>query len=226
MEFRKNKWRLLAFLVLVMFLYTMWNVRESDEPDPGLTNGDFIRFHVIANSDSEEDQALKLRVRDGLLEKINGDLAVEAMARADAEAETAGMSLEQSRDYIESHLAEIETAAAEIISQAGYDYPVSAELGVRFVPEKTYNNVVFPAGNYEALNVTIGTGEGQNWWCVLFPPLCLIGAEPPEELDADLLAMEAGLDPKYRELFDAAGSGKKTPLRLEFKTLNYLKRID
>lgn len=226
MEFRKNKWKLLALFVMAVFLYTMWNVQGSEEQESGLTNGDFIRFHVIANSDSDEDQELKLQVRDGLLEKINGDLAVEAMARAGAEDETAGMTLEQSRDYIQSHLGEIESAAAEIIRQAGYDYPVSAELGVRFVPEKNYNNVVFPAGNYEALNVTIGEGAGQNWWCVLFPPLCLIGAEPPEEMDADILAMKSELEPKYTELIEAAEGGKETTLRLEFKTLNYLKRID
>lgn len=224
MEFRKNKWRLLALFVLVICIYSVWNVHGDNKEE--LTNQDFIRFHVIANSDSDEDQALKLKVRDGLLEQINGELVVEAVAMADADDERAGLTLDQSRAYIQSHLTEIEETAERIIKEQGYNYSVTAELGARFVPEKTYGNVVFPAGNYEALNVTIGTGEGHNWWCVLFPPLCLIGAEAPEEMEADPLAAEVALDPKYKELLDAAQGDKQTTLKLEFKTLNYMKRID
>lgn len=224
MEFRKNKWRLALLFVLAICLYSAWTVHSSRSEE--LTNQDFIRFHVIANSDSEEDQALKLKVRDGLLEKINGELVVEAVATADADDENAALSLDQSRAYIQSHISEIEEAAEAIIRAEGYDYTVKAELGARFVPEKTYGSVVFPAGNYEALNVTIGTGDGQNWWCVLFPPLCLIGAEAPEEMQADPLMAQASLDPKYQELIRAGQGDQKTTLKLEFKTLNYMKRID
>ncbi|WP_130862892.1 stage II sporulation protein R [Bacilliculturomica massiliensis] len=224
MDTRKNKWRLLALVLLAICIYSVWNVRGGGNEQ--LTNQDFIRFHVIANSDSDEDQALKLKVRDGLLEKINGELVVEAAAMAGVEDDRAGLTLEQSQEYIQSHLAEIEAAAVRIVEAEGYDYGVTAELGARFVPEKTYGSVVFPAGNYEALNVTIGTGQGRNWWCVLFPPLCLIGAEVPEEMQSDILAAEIELDPRYRELVEAAHSGRQTTLKLEFKTLDYLKRID
>lgn len=251
MDFQKNKWRLLALFVLVVCFYSAWTVHKDGRN--ALTNQDFIRFHVIANSDSEADQELKLKVRDGLLRKINGDLVVEAVATAGANDRRAGLNLEQSRAYIQSHLDEIAAAAEEIIREEGYEYTVKAELGARFVPEKSYGSVVFPAGNYEALNVTIGAGEGHNWWCVLFPPLCLIGAEAPEEMSCDALAgelfwesldgeslgepgysgslpdqrcRELLLDPKYSRLLKSTQSGKKTVLKLEFKTLDYLKRID
>lgn len=224
MESRKNKWRLLALFVLMVCIYAVWNTHDGQQGE--LTNQDFIRFHVIANSDSEEDQALKLKVRDGLLEKINGDLAVEAMASADGTENPVSLNLKQSREYIRGHLDDIQAAAREIIKEEGYDYGVKARLGARFVPEKTYGSVVFPAGNYEALNVIIGTGEGKNWWCVLFPPLCLIGAEAPAEMESDPLMAQLMLDPKYKELLAAAQGKKQTTLKLEFKTLHYMKQID
>jgi len=202
-----------------------------------MSNEDFIRFHVIANSDSEGDQALKREVRDQLLKKINEELVQEAIAQADDEAKEVSLTLGDSRAYIESHLRDIEQAAESVIKEEGYTYKVTAALGNRWVPKKSYGNVTFPAGNYEALNVSIGEAEGQNWWCVLFPPLCLIGAEAPEELDSDLVPVvqvdpkvaqiyrEALTDKKYSELIEAATDPKKKPktLKLKFKTLEMMK---
>lgn len=225
MEFRKNKWKMLVLIVLLICIYSVWNV-HSEYRGAQLTNQDFIRFHVIANSNSDQDQELKLKVRDGLLEEINGELAVEAMSMAGGGDQREQLSLERSREYIEDHLNEIERTAEKILKAEGCDYSVKAELGARFVPEKTYGNVVFPAGTYEALNVTIGAGDGHNWWCVLFPPLCMIGAEAPEELQFDPLMAQMYLDPKYKELLNAAQGEKHTTLKLEFKTLNYMNRID
>lgn len=223
MESRRNKWRLLVLIVLILCIYSAWNTHNGQR-ERGLTNQDFIRFHVIANSDSDRDQELKQKVRDGLLKKINEDLAIEAIANGTGDP-GGQLTLSRSREYIQENLDEIETAAGEILREEGCDFQVTAELGARFVPEKTYGNLVFPAGNYEALNVTIGEGKGHNWWCVLFPPLCLIGAQAPEEMDSDLLVPEL-LDPKYRALAEAAAGEKKTTLHLEFKTLDYMKRID
>lgn len=120
-----------------------------------------IRLHVIANSDSPADQALKLQVRDRILEQA-GDLF------------TAGATPDEAAEILAGHLDELARAGAETVEEAGYSYPVTASLedGVWF-PTKEYADFALPAGNYRALRVTIGEGDGRNWWCVVFPPLCL-----------------------------------------------------
>lgn len=242
MGLRRKQLRALFFLLICVVLYSTWTIISSQNK---LSNDDFIRFHVIANSDAREDQELKLKVRDGVLAKINSELVREAMAqelsdfqtagagamsRAEGEPESARVSLdlEQSRKYIQENLAEIEKAAARIVAENGYDYPVKAELGVRWIPQKSYGNVIFPSGNYEALNITIGSGKGQNWWCVLFPPLCLIGAEPSDDEnvaeEAQELYKDVLLNEKYKPLTEK--NEKPTTLKLKFKTLELIDELD
>ena len=120
-----------------------------------------IRLHVIANSDSEADQALKLKVRDQILAEAE-TLFAQGGSRAQAEA------------AIAERLGDLAAAGAKTVGEEGYDYPVSTSLehGVWF-PTKEYTDFSLPAGNYTALRVVIGEGGGKNWWCVVFPPLCL-----------------------------------------------------
>jgi stage II sporulation protein R len=229
-----------------MIVYSAWTVYSSQNK---LSNDDFIRFHVIANSDSVSDQQLKLKVRDGVLAKINSELVKAAMAQdmdsflqpsvyaAEVSGEAArtqnnaatgetrvSLDLEQSRKYIQDNLKEIESTAERIIAENGYDYTVKAELGVKWIPRKAYGEVVFPSGNYETLNITIGEGEGQNWWCVLFPPLCLIGAESDDDKksaeEAQELYKDILLDHKYDPLMQEYD--EPTTLKLKFKTLELL----
>ena len=119
-----------------------------------------IRFHVIANSDSETDQALKLQVRDAVL----------------AETERfypEGADLETARAALQAHLGELAQVGQQVVDDAGYDYPVTAALEKVWFPTKEYDGFALPAGEYTALRIIIGEGAGQNWWCVAFPPLCL-----------------------------------------------------
>lgn len=115
---------------------------------------------MIANSDSAQDQALKLAVRDRVLE--------EAQAVYPSNA-----TLESARSALESSLTQLADAGRQVVEEQGYDYPVSAQLTQCWFPTKEYDGFAMPAGNYTALRVVIGEGEGQNWWCVAFPPLCL-----------------------------------------------------
>lgn len=136
-----------------------------------------IRLHIIANSDSEEDQDLKLKVRNQVLSKVQNHLTdcfAQQMIRSGQDQLDDETRIEITRTYIQEHLDEIEDWAADAMKAERKEYPVEAELGVAWIPEKVYDNIHFPAGNYEALNITIGEGKGQNWWCVIFPPLCLI----------------------------------------------------
>ena len=123
---------------------------------------DVIRLHVLANSDSEEDQALKLKVRDRVIEKVS-ELLEDCEGREEA---IEVLSREESQ-------REIERTAAEIIADEGYGYSVKVSLGEEEYPRKNYEALCFPSGTYTSLRVQIGEAEGQNWWCVLFPQLCL-----------------------------------------------------
>lgn len=136
-----------------------------------------VRLHVLANSDSEEDQALKLKVRDRILEYTEPLLA-SAGDRSQAEA------------LLRGRVPELEELAAREIQASGYDYPVTIELEDTVFPTREYEDFTLPAGKYLALRAVIGAGEGRNWWCVVFPPLCAAAsAEVPET------ALAAGLSP-------------------------------
>ena len=118
-----------------------------------------LRFHVLANSNSVEDQTLKLQIRDAI-----GGYMQEMLA--------GGVDKEESKQRIETHLSEIEEIAEEMLANEGYDYKVSASVTECEFPVKTYGDYTFPAGTYEALRVVIGEGAGENWWCVLYPNMC------------------------------------------------------
>lgn len=125
--------------------------------------GKVIRFHVLANSDSTEDQALKLEVKSNVVDYIYDNTAEYT-------------SLEETRDFLKSNCGQIEEIALNTIEENGYDYDVTAKLTYSDFPEKSYGDVTFPAGTYESFTITIGEGNGHNWWCVLYPPLCFVDA--------------------------------------------------
>lgn len=141
-----------------------------------------VRLHVLANSDSEEDQALKLRVRDRVLERAT-ELLEQSADRQEAEA------------LLRGNLLELENLAAEEIAAAGYDYPVTAELTDTTFPTREYDGFTLPAGEYLALRIVIGEGAGQNWWCVVFPPLCTTASAdvPASALAAGLMQEDVNL---------------------------------
>ena len=120
-----------------------------------------IRFHVLANSDSEEDQALKLKVRDKVISYLKPKLE-------DSE------SISQSEKIILNEKDKLMDICKETIKQNGYNYDVSINLGYSKFPTKQYSSVVLPAGEYKSLKIIIGKGHGKNWWCVMFPPLCFV----------------------------------------------------
>ena len=126
-------------------------------------SGKLLRLHVVANSDSDADQALKLEVRDAVLDCAAGYLENVSDVRA-------------AEQVLGAHLAELAGAGQAVVREKGYDYAVRASLGTSHFPTKTYDGFALPAGDYRALQVTIGAGEGRNWWCVVFPTLCVSAA--------------------------------------------------
>ncbi len=153
--------------------------------------GQVIRLHVVANSDSEEDQALKLLVRDAVLEKA-APLLEGADGRAAAERALA------------PRLDELARAGAEVLAAEGCGDAVTVALADQWFPTKAYDGFSLPAGRYRALRVTIGEGAGHNWWCVVFPPLCLgsvteqsVETVAGEALSEDQVALITGQDGGY-----------------------------
>jgi stage II sporulation protein R len=125
------------------------------------TKAGLIRLHVLANSDTEGDQALKRKVRDAVLEYMTPYMQTSTDKTG-------------AKKIILEHMPAIRSIAQQVVLENGYDYPVDVVLGDHQFPTKTYGNLSLPAGNYQALRILIGKAEGQNWWCVLFPPLCFV----------------------------------------------------
>ena len=168
----------LAAAAFVCIMYILGPLKAQSAENVRNDYEGIIRFHVIANSDSKEDQALKLHVRNMVVMKLQNALAFST-------------DVEETREYIQANLGLIEDWAESSIRGWGSDYDVSACLGISPIPARQYDDLYFPAGNYEALTITIGEGKGQNWWCVVFPPLCLV---------------DAG-DEAYGELFEKGETG-------------------
>ncbi|MFD2615486.1 stage II sporulation protein R [Paenibacillus gansuensis] len=120
-----------------------------------------IRLRILANSDTPVDQWTKRKVKDAVVKQMTQWVSGPT-------------TLAEAREIVQSHLPELEQVIGEEIRKLGFDYSYKAELAVVNFPTKMYGNRQYPAGSYEALRITLGKGEGQNWWCVLFPPLCFV----------------------------------------------------
>ena len=161
---------IVSVLFLLLSAYSYVNAVSNNLADS------VFRLHVIANSDSKEDQELKYKVRDSLIEYMN-TLTNEMNSK------------EEVIKIAKSHLEDFKEIAQNVVKENGYNYDVNVEIGNFSFPTKTYGDISFPAGFYDALKVEIGKAEGQNWWCVMFPPLCFIDVTSgvvPDESKEDL----------------------------------------
>ena len=173
-----------------------------------------IRFHVLANSDTDEDQELKIKVKNEIIEYLDPYLK-------DSD------SLETSRKILKDNEKEVIDIANRVIKENGYNYGVTTELGKENFPEKSYGNITLPQGEYEAFRVIIGDGNGHNWWCVMFPPLCFTDVtkgkveedKSKEELDK---AIEENKDKKDK-LENKDKSEDK--VKVKFKVVEVIKDI-
>lgn len=167
----KKKVKYSIILLLLLFLYVavcMFSYVDAVSSD--LSNSVF-RLHVLANSDSPEDQNLKYQVRDAVISSMN-TLCKDISSKEEAIA------------IATSHLEEFKQIALATIQENGYSYDVTVEIGNYSFPTKTYGDISLPSGYYDALRINIGESQGQNWWCVMFPPLCFVDVSSgivPEE---------------------------------------------
>lgn len=153
---------------------------------------DVLRLHILANSDSEEDQAVKLKVRDRILLE-SGELFNTVGDKSSAQEKAA------------ENTDKVEQIAKEVLAEEGFSYPVTAKVTRQFFDTRVYDGFTMPAGWYDSLQVVLGEGEGHNWWCVLYPPLCISAAEKvPEELEENFTEGERQVlesEPEYEVRF-------------------------
>lgn len=168
--------------------------------------GSVIRLHVLANSDSEADQALKLKVRDRILTECS-ELFVQASSK------------EQAEKIISSAIADINAIAEDEILKEGYNYPVTVTLTEEVYPTRSYESIAFPSGEYLSLRIMIGDAEGENWWCVLFPPLCLEAAKANSAEDAFI---SVGLNTEEYKIITETNNPK---YKVRFKLLEAIQGI-
>lgn len=166
-----------AVLLLMAFLLIMNGVRRNDEALASRIAPEVLRFHVLANSDSSEDQALKLAVKDFLLELIR--TSADSLSENSPEHTSAGdvssiMNKDMMKQFILDNKSELELQTEKFIKTCGFEHPVEIRLETCHFPVKTYGDMTFPAGTYDAVRVLIGDGAGENFWCVLYPSLCYL----------------------------------------------------
>ena len=161
-----------------------------------------IRLHVLANSDTEHDQSVKLYVRDAVLEKI---------AELTKEAE----NVEEAEEIINNNVGYIRAEAQAALREIGEDIAVNVTLSEEYYPTREYEDFRLPAGNYTSLRIMLGKAEGQNWWCVLYPELCTSGAKTGETL------VKTGFS---KDQIDILTGGEKPQYRLKFKILEFFQQ--
>ena len=164
MTYRRKKQLICGILAIVMAWTGTWTLLRAKESrvQESLAK-EVFRFHVIANSDSEKDQALKLKVKEKIIAYME-----EKLPESD--------SVEMTKEWAVSNMQEIEQVAEQVLQEENSDYAVKGSVVNCYFPDKTYGDVTFPKGYYDALRIEIGAAKGQNWWCVLYPNLCFIDA--------------------------------------------------
>lgn len=197
-----------VFLLVILaggclWKYQEWKLQQTQQEIAQKV----LRFHVRANSDSREDQALKLRVRDAV-----GAMMQQVLEGVEDVAECSRI--------VEANLAAVVDTAQQTVYEEGYTYTVSAQMESTEFPQKAYGNYIFPAGEYQALNVVIGSGKGHNWWCVMYPNLCFHDAvyEVVDE-EAEKTLQRVLSEDEYDAVL------KSGEYRIRFKYLDFLNRF-
>ena len=171
-----------------------------------------IRFHVLATSDSEEDQQLKLKVRDAVIDYLQPKLRDSK-------------SINESERIILEEEGNLINICRDVVEKNGYNYDVHIDLGYSKFPTKQYSSVVLPAGEYKALRILIGKGQGKNWWCVMFPPLCFVDKQNnviDKETDAKL--REVLTEEEYKLIVEK-DNDKVDDLTIKFKIVEIIQKI-
>jgi len=167
-----------------------------------------IRFHILANSDSDYDQQLKIKVRDGILAEFKDRL-------------NNSKSKDETKRIIEDNIDEIVLCAEKIIRENGYNYNVTACISEDNFPTKVYGDISLPSGKYEALKILIGEGKGKNWWCVMFPPLCFIDVTHSIISKEGKQQLKNVLTDEEFDIITKSNYTNNIPIKIKFKIIEW-----
>ena len=198
---------LLIFLLTIFIFFSAYSYVTAVSSD---ISDSVFRLHVIANSDSQEDQNLKYKVRDALLEYMNTLCSSE-------------FSKEEAMNIAENHIDDFSNIAQDIVTQNGYDYPINVSIGKYNFPTKEYGDVSLPAGNYDALRVEIGSASGHNWWCVMFPPLCFVDVSSGVVPESSKELLQDGMSEEEYDLLTK--SSDNSELNFKFKIVELFENL-
>ncbi|OKZ61035.1 MAG: stage II sporulation protein R [Clostridium sp. CAG:354_28_25] len=207
----KKKLNFILILTILIFLYiVLLSFNYSQAISYNLSDSVF-RLHIIANSDSSADQELKLKVRDKIIEYMN----------------TLTSSSSDKKDVISmvnNHLDSFKEIALNTIKENGYNYDVNIEIGNFHFPTKSYGDISFPAGNYDALKIEIGDAIGQNWWCVLFPPLCFVNSSTGVVPDDSKNTLKENINSESYEIISEGNNSNDntSDIKIKFKIIEFL----
>ena len=206
LNFIKNsKIKNITIITFLLFLYTFICAQHYASAVSTNLSEAVFRLHVLANSNSEEDQSLKLKVRDSLLNYMNNlcsncSTKVEAISLANI------------------HKDDFQQIAENTIKENGYNYPVKININNFYFPTKNYGDITLPAGFYDALRVEIGEAKGKNWWCVMFPSLCFIDVSSGIVNDEAKENLEENLD---QESYNLISEQNNTEIEFKFKLVEF-----
>ena len=201
----KKNLKMVIILTFLLLLYTSICAVSYAQTVSSDISGSVFRLHVIANSDSKEDQDLKYIVRDNLLSYMN-TICKDCTSKQEA------------IKIVEENKDKFEQIAINTIKEQGYSYPVNINIGSFDFPTKTYGDISLPAGNYDALRVEIGKATGQNWWCVMFPPLCFVDVTSGVVPEDSKELMENNLS---EEEFPLVSDNSSSEIHFKFKLLEF-----
>ena len=204
-------WCIMALCAIIFFTYDGQHRRTAEQLQQEIA-GEIIRFHVRANSDSPEDQQLKMQVKQELVEYI-GELLNGVGDK------------EEARKILTDNIENIENAAKGVINEQKKEYNVKAYFENSYFPVKVYADMTFPQGIYEAFRVDIGAAEGKNWWCVLYPGLCFVDAGYGVMSSDARGELEAVLDEDELELLYENKDGSRREYVCEFKIFTFLNKF-
>lgn len=211
MNFMKNyKLKSIILLTFLLFLYVFISAQSYVTAVSTNLSDAVFRLHVIANSDSDKDQALKLKVRDALLEFMNN-----ICSNCSTKDEAISLAIK--------HEADFQKIAEQTIIDNGYNYSVKININNFYFPTKNYGDISLPAGLYDALRVEIGEAKGQNWWCVMFPSLCFIDISSGVVDDEAKENLHENLE---EESFNIISDTKKSDVKFKFKLIEFFAEND
>ena len=194
-----------SLLIFLLFLYVFISAQSYVSAVSSNLSNAVFRLHVIANSDTDEDQELKLKVRDSLLEYMN-----EICSNCSTKEEAISIA--------NSHKDNFQKIAEKTINENGYNYSVKISIDNFYFPTKNYGDISLPAGLYDALRVEIGEAKGQNWWCVMFPSLCFIDISSGIVDDEAKENLEENLED---ESYSIIASTEKGNIKFKFKLIEF-----